>query len=113
MLREASISDAMLDVITSAILARVQPRRIVLIGSRARGDAEPGSDYDVVIEVDSRADEQSVRAAAREALSAIDVWIDVIVCSSANIERWQDDPGMLHWDISREGVLLYPRGAAG
>lgn len=113
MVRAAPISDGMLDVITRAILARVQPRRIVLIGSRARGDAEHGSDYDVVIEVDSRADERSVHSAAVEALSAIDAWIDVIVCSSADIERWQDDPGMLHWDISREGVLLYPRGAAG
>src|SRR5437762_3117273 len=44
---------------------------------------------------------------------SIDRWIDVMVCTTGEIERWQDDPGMLHWDISREGVLLHPRGRHG
>ena len=109
----ALIVDPTVDAITDAILTRVRPKRIVLIGSRARGEAEPQSDYDIVIEVDDATDVHAVERAAKDSLMSIDRWIDVIVCTTGEIERWQDDPGMLHWDISREGVLLYPRSASG
>jgi len=36
--------------IVDAIIQRIRPRRILLFGSRARGDADERSDYDVAID---------------------------------------------------------------
>ncbi len=41
--------DERLRAIVQAIVAGVQPSRVILFGSRARGDARPDSDYDLVV----------------------------------------------------------------
>jgi len=45
----AILSDHLLEEITRRILAAGNPQRIMLFGSRARGDARPDSDYDLLV----------------------------------------------------------------
>jgi len=104
-------TDARLDAIVQAIVAGVQPTRIILFGSRARGDAHPGSDYDLVVELPfERANyhETYTRVAQtlREARS--DVSVDVLIRAPGEIERRRDDPGYLDWAIAGDGIILYP-----
>ena len=47
-----------IDAIVRAIVERLAPRRIVLFGSRARGDADDDSDIDLMVELDGPADRQ-------------------------------------------------------
>ena len=51
----ASTNDEVLKHITDTIVQRFHPRRIILFGSRARGQANPDSDYDVLIEMSTDA----------------------------------------------------------
>lgn len=89
--------------------AASSPARIILFGSRARGDERPGSDLDFLVverELPSRREE---RVKLRMALEKLDVPVDVIVVSEAHVEEWGDIEGtMLHTALTEGRVLAEP-----
>ena len=48
-------TDPILDEIVERLVAAYQPQRIYLFGSKARGDAGPDSDYDLMVIVNGDA----------------------------------------------------------
>ena len=48
-----NIDEAFIQKITRTIVEHFQPRRIVLFGSHARGEAGPDSDLDLMVEMES------------------------------------------------------------
>jgi HEPN domain-containing protein/predicted nucleotidyltransferase len=105
------VADA-LDEIVSRIVESVQPWRVVLFGSRARGDAKDHSDYDLYVEVDG--DE----TLAREVQNRIHLLkhgplaIDIKINARGAIDARRDDPGTIEWDVARDGRVLYADPAA-
>jgi predicted nucleotidyltransferase len=82
------------------------PSRILLFGSRARGEARPDSDLDFLFieeHVDSRLDEM-VRL--RDALADMDVAVDIVVVSRQEAEDRQRRPGSLVRRALAEGRVL-------
>lgn len=100
------IDDPTLVRITRIILDHCSPRRIVLYGSRARGDSDVDSDYDVMVEVDALP-EGDLELELIKALFDEDV--DVYVATAAEYEAQRDDVGLLPYQIEREGRLIYAR----
>src|SRR5512135_2503806 len=49
----AAIDDKLIQHITDTIVRHFHPRRIILFGSRARGEARPDSDVDLLAEMES------------------------------------------------------------
>lgn len=115
MIQHAShAADEHLHAIVRAIVDGVQPTRVILFGSRARGEARPDSDYDVVVELpfewaDYWKAHSRVTRALRDAEGGCS--IDVLVRQPGEIERKRDDPGYMDWEIARDGVVLYPPDA--
>lgn len=80
--------------------------RLVLFGSRARGDAREGSDYDVLVVVDERTEE------LRELL--LDVTGDLLderdalaLCLLLSADEWEDTRVLpIGRNIEREGLVL-------
>lgn len=89
-------------------LARNAPvERIILFGSRARGDARGDSDVDLLViepEVEDRAAEM-VRL--RRLLRPLRIPVDVLVYSHDEVERWRDQPGWAGYWALREGRVVY------
>lgn len=97
--------DTVLEEITRTIVERFNPRRVVLFGSRARGDALADSDYDIMVEMDA-----DVGSADILELFWPSRWsMDVLVYTPGEVQRWKDDVGVVLYDIVRDGRVLYRR----
>jgi HEPN domain-containing protein/predicted nucleotidyltransferase len=113
MIQRAAFNDSVLQTITDTIVARFKPRRIVLFGSHARGDARRDSDYDLMVELEGLKNDREAWDAKWEIKGALPrgVEVDVTVRSPSKFEERRDDPGTLDWAIAREGVVIYPADA--
>jgi len=81
-------------------------RQLLLFGSRARGDAQDGSDYDMLVVVDHRTPE--LRAIILEIESQLMERYGALVATVLRSEaEWQQLQGFpLALNIAREGVPL-------
>ena len=81
-------------------------RRVVLFGSRARGDAQDDSDYDVIVVVDRRSPD------VRETLLGIEVDLldrhgSLVACLLRDEREWEASRRMpIGLNVAREGVPL-------
>jgi predicted nucleotidyltransferase len=108
----ADVSD-LLSQMAQVIVQEVQPERIILFGSHARGDARPDSDVDLlVIEREGFGKLRSRRREAAllwRALAHFPVPKDIVVYSQEEAASWKDYPGHLMTQALREGRVLYER----
>ena len=111
MAHPAATVDATLDRIVHSILERTKPELVLLFGSRASGDANEDSDYDILLVVRDEAALVSTRRAACDALRSLRISADVVASSVEQYERRQNDPGFLDYIVARSGRLLYTSGA--
>lgn len=94
--------------IANRIARAVQPWRVVLFGSHARGNPDEGSDYDIFVEVDADpAALKEIDKRIRALFHGTEWRLDLKVRRRGEIERRRDDPGTLEWDVAREGKVLY------
>jgi predicted nucleotidyltransferase len=108
MIQRAVVRDDVAHEVASRIADAIHPWRIVLFGSRARGDAKEHSDYDFYVEVNAGDDGRLRDIHDRiRALFSGRFGFDFKVCRRGDLERRRDDPGTIEWDVAREGVVLY------
>ena len=81
-------------------------RKILLFGSRARGDARDDSDYDMLVVVDHRTPE--LRSTIIEIETQLmDRYGALVATVLRSEEEWQRTQGLpLARNIAREGILL-------
>lgn len=103
------IDDKLIEHVTNTIVERFHPRRIVLFGSHARGDAGPDSDLDLMVEMESDKSMLDRIVEISSVFGLRDWSMDIIVYTPEEIERWRNRIGMLVYTIEREGKTLYER----
>ncbi|MCC6126542.1 MAG: nucleotidyltransferase domain-containing protein [Pirellulales bacterium] len=81
-------------------IERVAPRRIILFGSRARGDAQSASDYDLAFDFPASQRKKWLRFLAEVSDGAVTLL-------STDIIAWADASAELRKSIRTEGIVVY------
>lgn len=102
-----SIDDGLMDEIVRRIVATVHPHKIVLFGSRARGDARANSDIDLLVIADSSEPRHRRSRPLYGALRDIRVPIDIVVYTPDEVHEWSEVRQAFVTTAVREGKPLY------
>lgn len=102
MITEETIREAVRRIVSAA-----HPTRVILFGSHARGEADEGSDMDLLVVVPEVPDKYAEMVRLRGAVGDIGAGVDVLVCSETELRErkdWCTSP--VYWAL-REGKVLY------
>ena len=105
--------DPVLRRIVEVIVREIDPDRIILFGSRARGDYKEGSDYDILVLKEGIGPEDRGKWEMKVEMALLREGIfapaDIIVQDAVRYGRLKNRVGKVYYSVSREGVLVYER----
>jgi len=108
-MRETVVDEKILAEIVRRLVEAVDPDRIILFGSRARGEARPDSDVDLLIVKDSDQPVHRRAIPAYRALMGLGVPKDIIWRTPAEVEDWSSVPNYVSTRALAEGRILYEK----
>jgi predicted nucleotidyltransferase len=91
------------DVIVSA----VNPLRIILFGSGARGQLRVDSDLDLMVVVKNGAHRRNTAREIRKVLRVFDNNFDVVVATEDDLKKYGDNFSLVYYPALREGRTIY------
>ena len=93
------------------IIERFHPVKIILFGSRARGESRPGSDADLLIVMPVKGSRRDAATSIDLVLSGIRLPMDIIVVTPDDMERGRRVRGSIIQAALREGKVLHEAAA--
>ena len=99
--------DEMIAEATKIIVEKAKPKRIILFGSRARGEARKDSDLDFLVILPDGTSSSDIRKAIDHALMSPYASYDLIVYTESEYEMKLREGWMIFDEISRDGKVVY------
>ena len=91
-----------------ALLRAAAPKAtIVMFGSRARGDARPDSDMDLLLIEPRLSSRRREMVRLRDVLRPLRLRVDILVISRRMFREWADVPGTVNHAAANEGKVLH------
>ena len=104
------ITDPIIDDAIQLLVRSFNPLKIILFGSRARGNARPDSDVDLLVVMPDGTDRRATAVAMYRRLADVPFAKDVIVTTPRDIERRFDDVSSVLLPAMEQGMVLHERG---
>lgn len=89
------------------IIELVQPLRIILFGSAARGEMGPDSDIDVLVVMPDGVHRRRTAQLLYRQIRGLGVPFDILVATPNDLEMHKDNIGMIYQSILQEGREVY------
>lgn len=105
-MKSFSLEDILKETI-KRILSIVQPKKVILFGSAARGEMHPNSDIDLLVIIPSGMHRRKTAQRIYRNLIGVGFAVDIIVITENDIERFKDNIGMVIKPALNEGKVLY------
>jgi len=106
-----ALDTKMLDALVARIVDALQPERVILFGSWARGDARPDSDIDLFVQVapgtNTHDAARKAYAAIREMYGDLKRGVDIVVRDRDFVRRYAGLVGTVLTPVMEEGRILY------
>ena len=98
-------------VAVERIATACQPRAILVFGSRARGQARPDSDLDLLVLLHAPAsDGSALRCRLRALLADLPFSKDILVSDPETFAHWRTRPNSVYQDIAADSIHLWRDG---
>lgn len=107
----SSLDQSLVAEIVRRVVEIAHPDRIILFGSHARGEADKGSDIDLLVVLPEVASRRQAILRIREGLVPLGISVEVLVASEADYEKWSEAPSTTLYRARREGEVLYEAAA--
>ncbi|MCH8294419.1 nucleotidyltransferase domain-containing protein [Candidatus Poribacteria bacterium] len=92
------------------VIVRVaDPDKVILFGSRARGDAKQDSDYDICVIKSGISQRRKLTQQIYRSLFGVGVPIEVIVETPERFDTLKDNPFLIYREIARYGRVIYEK----
>jgi predicted nucleotidyltransferase len=105
------VDEAILSEIVRRLVEALDPDKIILFGSRARGDTHAHSDVDLLIVKPSTEPHHRRVGPAYDALWGIPVPIDILWYTPEEVDDWSEVKHHVTTRATREGRVLYQKNA--
>lgn len=102
-----TINPELLDDLISRIRRVVDPLRIVLFGSSARGTAGPDSDLDVLVIVKDGVNRRRIAMSIYREMVGVGKPVDLVVATEEDIRKYGSSLALIYEPALREGKELY------
>ena len=96
-----------IEQLVQRIIEIVQPLRIILFGSAARGEMGPDSDIDVLVVMPEGVHRRRTAQLLYRQIRGLGVPFDILVATPNDLERHKDNIGLIYHSILREGREVY------
>ena len=99
--------DKTIEEIVKRIVDAVQPDKIIMFGSHARGSGKPDSDIDLAVVVSGNIHRRKTAQKIYMNLIGVGRAVDVIVLKPEDLERYENSVGVIIPVVLKEGKELY------
>jgi len=97
----------LLKEVTRRIVALVNPRRVVLFGSAARGRMKKDSDFDMLVVVRAPVHRRQMAQKIYRGLHGVGIAVDVVVATEDDLKKYGTRSGTVLKPALKEGRVLY------
>lgn len=101
------MNNEFISIMTDRIVREFDPLQIILFGSQARGDADPGSDIDLLVVFSELTDKRKTAIDIECALADVPVAKDILVSTPEELERSRTRIGSVLRYAQQEGKILW------
>jgi predicted nucleotidyltransferase len=104
-------NNQILDELVRRILQVVQPKRVILFGSAARGEINSESDLDVLIVMPDGIHRRHTAQTIYRSLTGLGVAKDILVVTETDVKKHGENTSLALYPALREGKELYHAAA--
>lgn len=101
------VADRLVDEVVRRIVGIAHPRRIILFGSRARGQMRPDSDLDILVVMPDGIHRRQTAQTLYRQLPSIGVGKDIIVVTESDVRDYGENPSLVLYPALHEGKEVY------